>query len=210
MNSQITFCAVLRNEAQRCRYVLDLATELFSHIVIAVQDGDDETLQICQEYPAELIRRPAESPEESKDYIMAEVKTQWTFWLDADEFPSLDLIKYLDTFYSDTLVGYDAMSFLRINYIDGLIIEGGQGEDRQFRLIRSDVRWNPKVQGRRIHIHPQIKYPLLSQKKIYHHRSFDKVKKQTQRWNELEESTRGACDQYVAKVEEELKWKKNT
>ena len=208
MTEQITFCAVFRNEAQRVRMVMDLAKSLFRQVVIVVQQSDDDTLKICTEYPAEIIERPAESPEESKDFIMHQVRTPWTFWLDADEFPSLETIEYLQTFDSYTLAGYDAVSFVRVNYIDGLIIEGGQGEDHQFRLIRSDVRWNPKAQGRRIHIHPLVKHSKHLSKVIYHHRSLEKVERQTERWNELESQTKGACDEYVKKVKEELAWKR--
>jgi hypothetical protein len=187
---------------------MDLAQSLFRQVVIVVQKSDDDTMKICCDYPAELITRPAESPEESKDFIMEQVRTPWTFWLDADEFPSLDTIEYLQTFDPYTLAGYDAVSFVRVNYIDGLIIEGGQGEDHQFRLIRSDVRWNPKSQGRRIHIHPIVRNPKHLTKVIYHHRSLEKVERQTLRWNELEKQTEQACNDYLKKVKEELVYKR--
>lgn len=204
MNQFITFCAIYRNEAGRIRYCLDLAKDVFTHIVIGVQKSEDDTLKICKEYADEVVERPEESPEESKDHIMAAVKTPWTFWLDADEYPSLSTIRQLEMIEIPDTIGYDAFSVIRINYVDGLEIEGGQGTDRQFRLIRSDVRWDTKKQGRRIHIHPIVVNPKQTNWTIYHHRTLQKIKNQTERWNQLESSTVTACNEYVKNVEREL------
>lgn len=209
MNTIITFCAVFRNEASRCRYVLDLVKSLFDNIIIAVQESDDETLQICREYTDNIIVRHSEGPEESKDFIMEQVKTPWTFWLDADEFPSLSMIRMLEQVDPAVLFGYDSVSFIRTNYIDGLIIEGGQGIDRQYRMMRSDVRWNTKAQGKVIHIHPLVKKTLESDLIIYHHRTLEKVKRMTERWNSLEPKSVNDCNLYVKNVEKEICQKKS-
>lgn len=204
MNNYITFCAVLRNEEINARRILDIGSKLCRRMVIAVQESDDNTLKICQDYPATIIQRPSESPEESRDFIMEQVKTPWTFWLDADEFPSLSVINTIERFEPWLIAGSDAMSFVRINYVNGITVTGGQDKDKQFRLLKSDVRWNPKQQGRRIHIYPQVKNPIHSDKEIYHYRTLEKIKRQTERWNELEKSTQKACNDYVTKIEEEL------
>lgn len=207
MNNQITFCAVYRNEAQRVRISLDFARSFFSNIILVVQNSEDGTLSICREYTGNIIERPSESPEESKDFIMEKVITPWTFWLDADEIPSQSVIRYLETFDPLLVLNHDAISFNRINYIDGYAIDGGQGNDVQFRMMRKDVRWKTKERGKRIHIHPIVDYPLKIERDIYHHRTLEKVEKLTERWNNLEPQTKGVCDQYLKKVKEELAWK---
>lgn len=204
MTDFITFCGVFRNEAPRIRQILDFAQKMFPEMILAVQQSDDATLQICKEYTSNIIERPSESPEESKDFVMEQVKTPWTLWFDADEFPSVNLIHFFERITPADLFNVDAVSFVRINYIDGLIINGNQGEDRQFRLIRKDVRWDPKTQGKRIHIHPLVKKPKMSDHLFYHHRTLQKIKDQTKRWNELESQTKEACDKYVKDVEAEL------
>lgn len=209
MNNNITFCAVYRNESQRVRMNLDFATEMFNRKIIAVQESDDETLKICQQYPGKIIERPSESPEESRDFVMDQLETPWAFWLDADEVPSVSLIRMLEMFDPLTMGDHDAVSLVRINYVDGFTIMGGQENDRQFRLLRKDVRWKTKEQGRRIHVHPLVKNPYKSERCIFHHRTLEKVEKQTERWNELESQTRDACNKYVAEVKKELCQKKS-
>lgn len=204
----ITFCAIYRNEASRMRLDLDWASKMFDNMIIGVQQSDDATLEIAKEYTKNIILRPSESPEESKDFIMEKVKTHWTFWLDADEFPSVSLMRWLETLSFFDLTSYDSVSFLRVNYIDGLIIEGGQGIDKQFRMMIKHVRWNTKLQGKRIHIHPIVRNTLQSNLVIFHHRSLQKIKDQTERWNQLEPLTKEACDKYVKDVEKELEEKK--
>lgn len=204
MNHMVTFCAVYRNEARVIRQTLDLAKSLFPTLILAVQESEDNTLEICKQYATTLIQRPSESPEESRDFVMEQVKTPWCFWLDADEFPSLPLIHYLEQFEPAQTAFHDAYSFIRINYVDGVIVTGGQGEDRQFKLLKKEIRWNPQGQGRRIHIYPQVTYPQPSDLKLYHLRTLEKIKRQTERWNELDSSTKKACDQYVKDVEAEL------
>lgn len=205
----VTFCAVYRNEAQRVRHNLDFANQMFRRKIIVVQESDDDTLKICQEYPCEIILRPAESPEESKDYIMEKVETLWTFWLDADEVPSVSVIRLLDRFDPLLMGEDDAVSFVRINYIDGHIIQGGQGDDRQYRMLRKDVRWGVRGEKRNIHVHPKVTKPHATDRVIYHHRTLEKVIKQTERWNELCSETKGACDKYVEEVKKEL-WQKKS
>jgi hypothetical protein len=173
-------------------------------MIIAVQKSDDNTLKICKEYTSNIIERPSEGPEESKDFIMEQVKTPWTFWLDADEFPDLYTIRFLEQCNPALLFGYDSISFIRINYVNGIKIEGGQGIDRQYRLIRKDIRWRPDYQGKKIHIHPMIKLPRESSYIIYHHRTLEKIKTMTERWNELESKSIDECNQYVINVEKEL------
>lgn len=202
MNPVLTFCGVYRNEQDRVRYVLDVAKALCYDMILVVQDSQDNTLKICKEYTERVIQRPAESPEESKDFIMENIMTPWTFWLDADEMPSFELMDYL-TYFSGA-PGYDGIKFPRINYINGLHIEANQGKDEQFRLLERSVRWKPKEQGKRIHIHPIVKNSMLLDFPIYHHRSLEKIKRQTERWNELDPSLKSVCDQYVSDVIKEL------
>jgi hypothetical protein len=163
MQKFITLCMVVRNESLVVRRVLDYLTPLFEDVIIGVQESEDKTLEICKEY-ATVIERPSESPEETRDIVMDQVITPWVLWLDADEFPSVSLMRWLEALDISTLTQYDSVSFIRVNYIDGFDIDGGQGTDRQFKMLKSNVRWNPKEQGRRIHIHPQVQRTLISDK----------------------------------------------
>jgi hypothetical protein len=206
MNKFITFCAVYRNEAPRIRYGLDLAASLFENMLIVVQPSDDATLKICQEYTPNVIERKIEPPEVSKDIIMRHLETPWMFYLDADEFPSLAVIRMLERIEPYELIGKDSVSFIRVNYVDGIIIEA-QGIDRQYRMLKKSVRWNCKQQGQLVHIHPLVKSVKESNLFIYHHRTFDKVKRQTEVWNNYEPKTKDACNQYVKDVEKELEVK---
>jgi len=201
----LTFCGVFRNEAPRVRHVLDIVSKLCTELVIVVQESEDATEQICREYTDNVFAHPPQSPEESKDFILEKVQTPWTLWFDADEIPSLELIRYIETFNPKNVEGYDGLAFPRVNYVDGLIVTGGQGKNApQFRMLRKDVRWKPELQGGRIHIHPLVYHRLDVNKPLYHIRTLEKVKKQTERWNELQPGLAEVCNKYVEEVEKEL------
>lgn len=202
----MTFCAVLKDEAKVMRPILNLARDMGMLMCLAVQKSEDGTMQIAQEYTGNILVHPSQSPEESKDAIMETVTTDWTFWLDADEYPSLALINFVKDF-NPSYFHHDSIKFPRLNYIDGYHIEANQGKDEQYRVMRSSVRWMPKEQGRRIHIFPLVQNPMSLPYPIYHYRSLEKIRRQTERWNSLEPQTADACTKYLKDVEEAL-WKK--
>jgi hypothetical protein len=181
-----------------------MVKEFCSEMVIAVQESTDATERICREYTDNILLHPHQSPEESKDAIMEQVKTEWTLWLDADETMSLPLIRFIETFNPAAYKQYDAIRVPRINYINGLVVEVNEGKDTQFRIIRNTVRWNPKLQGQRIHIHPMVQNPFYLDCPIYHHRTLEKIERTTKRWNELEPKTEKPCNEYLARVKEAL------
>lgn len=200
----LTFCGVYRNEAVRIREVLEIGRYLCKDIRVAVQESEDKTLQICREYTESILERPSESPEESKDFLMEQVKTPWTFWLDADEVPSMELIHWIETLTPMTLAGYDSVRVPRVNYVNGIHVIAGQPDDKQYRLLSNSVRWNPVAQGQRIHIYPVVRATLDIPYPIFHHRTLEKIERQTQRWNDLEPKTAPMCNKYVEDVRKEL------
>jgi glycosyltransferase involved in cell wall biosynthesis/predicted SAM-dependent methyltransferase len=189
------------------RYCLDLAASMFPILMLGVQESSDGTERIAREYTKNVFLYPAQSPEESRDELMGHVTTPWAFFLDADEYPSMGLVEFLRGFAPqdygrDGFGGPDAFRFPRINYIDGFVVEANQDRDEQFKLLRSGVRWNPVGQGQRIHINPQVSNSILVEVPIYHHRSLEKIRRQTARWNELEPGTKVLCDVYLQQVED--------
>lgn len=198
----ITFCGVFRNEEQNVRRVLDVAKELGLEIKVVVQKSEDATLSICKEY-GEVFEHPAQSPEASKDFLIRQLKTEWSFWLDADEVPSLPLIEFIKNFDREKFINYDGIIVRRINYINGLHIEANTGEDWQFRILRSSASWNIEKQPYTIHIIPTIpdsRRFSLTNHPIYHHRSLEKIERTTKRWNELEPRTAKYCNDYLKEV----------
>jgi hypothetical protein len=202
--NDITFCGVYRNESSRVRNVLDIAKYLCKNILLAVQKSEDNTAEICRKYTSNVINAPAESPEITKDKLMEKVTTPWVFYLDGDEVPSLSLIHFIETFDINQFKGYDAIRVPRINYIDGNTIEVNEGEDRQFRLLKSYVRWKALSRDTVVHIDPIVNSYFDVGYPVYHHRSFEKIDKMTDRWNELEPRTQLACNKYRERVKEEL------
>jgi hypothetical protein len=196
----ITFCGVFRNEEQNLRRVLEIAKGLGLPIKVVVQQSEDNTVKIAKEY-GEVLERPSESPEESKDFLMEQIQTGWTWWLDADELPSIQMIDFVRGFDERAFNHVDGILFPRINYINGKHIEANEGgSDKQFRMMRSSIRWNAKAQGQRIHINPDVPRWILIDIPLYHHRTLEKVERMTKRWNELEPKTAKYCDEYLEKV----------
>jgi hypothetical protein len=195
MNSYLTFCTVLRNESNNVRRILDIGKSLCLDMVIVVQKSEDATLKICREYTNNVIERPVEPPE---------VSTDWTFWLDGDEVPSYELMKWLEDFIPPKDI--EGVRIPRFNYINGLRIEENDGKDIQFRMVTKNIRWKAKQQRHVCHIYPIVDKVIILEypKVIYHHRTLEKIERTTKIWNDFEPRTSEMCNDYLARVKDSL------
>jgi hypothetical protein len=203
MNKNLSYIGVFKNEANRMRYILDMVKPLVTEMHLGVQPSDDDTLKIAREYTENVYELPAQAPFYSKDFLMSQVKTPWACWFDADEILSIPLYNYLSGLDFSLMGEYEAIRVPRINYINGVICEGGQEKDHQFMILRKDVRWNPTPE-RAIHIWPKVTQHFTIEFPVYHIRSLDKIVKRTKDWDVIQPDLTEVCHGYVDKVKEEL------
>jgi hypothetical protein len=181
---------------------------------LGVQKSQDHTLKICREYTNNVFEREPEAPFYSKDFLISQVKTKWACWFDADEIPSYQLVNFLEATDFSKLMEWEAIRVPRINYVDGVLTEGGQtffwGDkcDHQFMILRNDVRWNPTPE-RSVHIWPTVQYHFAINYPVYHHRTFEKIVSRTKDWDRINPEMKKECNEYAFNVEEDIKRYKN-
>jgi hypothetical protein len=203
MNRNLSYVGVFKNEANRMRYILDMAKELCIEMHIGVQPSEDDTLKIAKEYTKNVYELPSQAPFYSKDFLMSQVKTPWAVWFDADEILSIPLFNYLNGLDFSQMGEWEAIRIPRINYINGVVCGGGQEKDYQFMVLRKDIRWNPTPE-RAIHIYPKVQYHFAINFPVYHIRTLEKIVKRTEDWDVIQPDLKEVCHDYVDKVKEEL------
>lgn len=206
MNKDLSFICVMRNESRVARVILDIMKPVCKEMYLGVQKSNDHTLKICREYTKNVFERQPEAPEYTKDFLMSKVKTKWAVWFDADEIPSYQLINYLLTTDFRSLMSYEAIRVPRINYVDGVYVEGkqkldwGDKIDHQFMILRKDVRWNPTPE-RSIHIWPKVTNHFAINCPVYHHRTLAKIVSRTKDWDRINPEMKEQCNSYAYDVE---------
>jgi len=91
--THITFTLVAWNEEARLPALLARVRPVFSRLIVGVQESDDDTLAIARAY-ADVVIEDAHQGYGDATYpkLQERVETPWTFKLDADEWPSDDLL----------------------------------------------------------------------------------------------------------------------
>lgn len=101
----ITFALVAWNEAERLPALLEHVRPHFARVVVGVQKSDDDTLEIARTW-ADVVVEDLHHGFGDATFgpkVLPEVRTPWTLKLDADEWPSDDLLSSLSnaTWYAD-------------------------------------------------------------------------------------------------------------
>ncbi len=134
----ITLVTIAHNEADRIVDHLDRAAVYCDEMIVVVQDSDDDTAELVEDYPgATLLRDECHGcAEPSRDLAISAVTTDWVMYLDADEHLGPDKIEYLPHImekYHSALLSVGA-------WIDGERLH--DLPDRQMRFFQPDkVVW---------------------------------------------------------------------
>lgn len=77
---------IVRNESAKIARCLASAAPFVDHMLIVDTGSTDDTIEIAESYGAEVLSIPwPGSFDEARNYGFDRVKTQWTLWIDADE-----------------------------------------------------------------------------------------------------------------------------
>ena len=90
MNDDITFACVVWNDAHRLKKLLEWVRPFFDTMVVGVQESKDDTLAVAREW-ADIVVTDEHRGFGDATFgpkILPEVRTTWTFKVDADEWPS--------------------------------------------------------------------------------------------------------------------------
>lgn len=168
--SHITFCIVAWNEEKRLPRLLELVRPVFEKVIVGVQLSDDHTRDIAEEWADIVIDDDHLGfGDATFPRLLTQVTTRWTFKLDADEWPSPDLLGSLSnaTWYAET------------NGFDGVWIpfrssvEGSEYEEQHahLRLFETNLGWPPLLHSRP----PSTRDTLWQTGHIRHDRSLDEM-----------------------------------
>jgi len=138
-SADITFVILTKNEATNIAACL---RTLPAQSTILVYDAfsDDATVELARSFGTLVIQVPWAGYVQAREDAAAQVKTPWTFMLDADErIPSELALEIENLEPPDAIAGY---SVARRNYFCGRWIRsGGWWPDRLVRLFRSGQAW---------------------------------------------------------------------
>lgn len=93
----ITAAMVVWNDQTRLHQLLDLLRPYFETLAVVVQQSEDKTLSVAREY-ADTVTTDAHRGYGDASFgplLLPLIKTPWTFKVDVDEWPSLDLLESL-------------------------------------------------------------------------------------------------------------------
>lgn len=168
----ITFTMVVWNDAERAEKLLKKVRPYFESLVVGVQESPDDTLAVASKY-ADVVVQDGHHGYGDATYgplVLPRVRTWWAFKLDADEWPSDDLLGSLSnaTYYADHVKHTQAVWIPFRSSVDGIEYEE---QHSHLRLFHQSAGWPASLHSR-----PPIEDGILwSKGHIRHDRSLDEM-----------------------------------
>jgi Glycosyl transferase family 2 len=145
--THITFVLVARNEEARLPALLAYVRPFFERMVVAVQTSHDGTEQIARDWADKILRdEPSGYGDSSMPLLQRNVESRWAIRLDADEWPSEDLLGSLSS--ATWWAQYKGASGIWIPYISSVEDMPYEQQHSHLRLWENDVRWPPLLHSR--------------------------------------------------------------
>jgi hypothetical protein len=176
VNEDCSYVGAAWNEEVRAAGLLTLMREWFPHLIVAVQESTDRTLEIVRS----VANRPGDTVLEHPHFgfgdasfpeLLSRVPTRWVFLVSFDEMPSLDLLEAIApvTAWADDH-DVDSFTIPFHSTIEGFDYTNEQ--DAHVRLFRSELKWQPTL-----HNEPagQRRAELRDAGYIQHDRSLDEM-----------------------------------
>jgi hypothetical protein len=161
----ITMALVAWNEEARLGKLLDWLRPFFRTLAVAVQESDDATFMIAKEFADVLVldRHHGFGDATFGPKLLPQIRTPWTFKVDADEVPDETLLRSLSsaTWYAE----HHNLSGLWIpfrSWVDGREYEE---QHSHLRLFRTEAGW-----PRTLHSRPLIDNTAVWQTGFIEHR----------------------------------------
>lgn len=139
---------VVWNDERRLKKLLKHMRPYFERIVVGVQASPDATLAVAELYADKVVRDIHHGFGDATygPLVLPEAHTEWSFKVDADEWPNEELLKSLG----------DATKDAHVNGKDGMYIEfksaidGGEYNEQHFhlRLFRTRLGWPATLHSR--------------------------------------------------------------
>jgi len=146
--AHITVALVVWNEERRIGPLLDYLRPFFSTVGVVVQESPDNTERVVREY-ADIIVQDQHRGYGDASFgpkLLPHIRTPWTFKVDADEWPSEDLLRSLSsaTWYAD----YQRMDGIWVSFHSSVDDIEYTEQHGHLRLFRTKVGWPSSLHSR--------------------------------------------------------------
>jgi hypothetical protein len=170
--THISFVMVVWNDQGRASRLLARIRPYFEQVVIGVQQSPDDTLEVASFYADVLVEDAHHGYGDATfgPKLLPRVRTPWTLKLDADEWPSDDLLDSLSnaTWYADHVAHTRGVWIPFRSAVDGIEYEE---QHSHLRLFHTSAGWPATLHSR-----PPIEDGILwSSGYIRHDRSLDEL-----------------------------------
>lgn len=139
MLNELTFCILVKNEAENLRELLPYLTCLPAKMIVFDSGSADDTVELVKKFNVSIVNVPWSNDfAKVRNTILEFIKTSWVFMLDADERLTHELEnEVLELLDNDSEInGYYVP---RKNYYLGKWLRyGGQYPDYQLKLFKKD------------------------------------------------------------------------
>ena len=140
-----TLVMVVCNEAHRLEALLQHVRPHFDHIVIGVQESTDSTREIVERYADVLVDDKRHGfGDASFPLVQRRVETDWAFRVDADEWPTDELLEALPSVL-EAASAHDGVWIPFRSWVEGVEWEVPHSH---MRLWRNRLQWPPKLHSR--------------------------------------------------------------
>jgi glycosyltransferase involved in cell wall biosynthesis len=145
--TDITFAIVVWNDAERLRALLQHVRPWFEHIAVAVQESPDETLDVAREWADVVVTDEHQGyGDASFGLLQQAIRTKWVLRLDADEWPSDDLLENLGRMTEEAALREARGVWIAFrSWTDGVEWEPYHSH---LRLWWNDILWPPTLHSR--------------------------------------------------------------
>ena len=95
--SDITFAIVVWNDAERLKPLLQHVRPYFERLAVVVQESSDDSLDVALEH-ADIVMKDRHHGFGDASFgplLLPQIQSTWTFKVDADEWPTEELLEYL-------------------------------------------------------------------------------------------------------------------
>ena len=178
MTTKITLFLITRNEADKLAKCLNSAKDIVNEIVV-VDDSQDNTAQIAQQFGARVVTHPFEGFTAQKNFALRQVKTEWALSLDADEVLTPQLAQEIRQAVENT--PFDGFELTRVNCFLGQRMQhGGLKEEHILRLVRTQ---KAQYEGGLVHEKLCVQGQTARLKNVFMHYSYNDIETYFEKFN---------------------------
>lgn len=161
---------IASNEGQHLKRCLQVFSQIAQEIIAVINDCQDNTREVLLEMGAQVIESPWEGMMAQKNKALSYATQPWVFNIDADEVPSIELLREVMQIVKSDNRDIAGVSMPRMSFYLGRWIRHGDWyPDRVLRLFR---REKGIFIGGKDHEKVQVEGKILKIKADLYHYSF--------------------------------------